>query len=283
MPLGYDTAEPVDLANLTIAENFAEQVNEYCRAAAKAGARVCLSFSPVNRTALTDPSEEAVSAFFQMCNSTFLCPVISDPNAYILDSGWFYDSNFHLNSAGAVVRTCALAEDILAYLGCYEEVAYDLPEMPDSIAAAYESTAETSHFTFEAIANQTGETLGWRISGLTGSGLARTELTVPSAYEGKPVVGFTPDALSGASALEQLRLPESIESLPDGLFRECSALTQLILEHRSQPCSVTEHTFDGTGQVKVFVPSEAYAMYRDGAGCETNLWALYLDRVFPYG
>ena len=282
MPLGYDTAAPVDLAAVSISEGFAEQVKRYCRAAERAGARVCLSFSPVNRTALTDPSQEAVNAYFRLCNSTFDCPVISDPNAYLLDSGWFYDSNFHLNSAGAAVRTCILAEDILPWLGCYEEVAYDLPEMPPSIAPAYESAAETEHFTFEPIAGQSGVTLGWRISGLTPSGLARTELTVPAAYEGKPVAGFTADALSGAAALEQLRLPGSVESLPDGLFRECPALTRLVLEHRSQPCSVTEHTFDGAGQVKVFVPSEVYPLYRDGAGCETNPWALYLDRVYPF-
>ena len=281
MALGYDTSAPVDLASLTVAEDFARQVNSYCRTAAEAGARVCLSFSPMNRTALTDHSQEAVNSYFQLCNSTFVCPVISDPNSYILDSGWFYDSNFHLNSAGTVVRTCTLAEDILAYLGCYEEVVYDLPDMPDSIAAVYESTVEAGHFTFEPIADQTGGTLGYRISGLTGSGLARTELTAPAAYEGKPVVGFTADALSGASALERLRLPESIESLPDGLFRECPSLTQLILEHSNQPCSVTEHTFDSANQVKVFVPSEAYSMYRDGFGCETNSWALYLDRIYP--
>ena len=282
MTLGFDTAEPVDLANLAITKDFTEQVNQYCRAAAKAGAQVCLSFSPVNRTSLTDASQEAVGAFFRLCASTFNCPVISDPNLYILDSGWFYDSNFHLNSAGAVVRTCALAQDILLYLGCYEKVTYDLPEIPASIAASYESTAETGHFIYEAITGQNGETLGFRISGLTESGLAQTELTAPALYEGKPVVGFTQDALSGAAALTQLRLPESIEGLPDGLFRECSALTQLILEHRSKPCSVTEHTFDAAGQVKVFVPSEAYSMYRDGYGCESSPWTPYLDRLFPY-
>ena len=282
MALGYDTAAPVDLAAVDISEDFAEQVNQYCRTAEKAGARVGLSFSPMNRTALTDRSQEAVNAYFQLCNSTFICPVISDPNSYILDSGWFYDSNFHLNSAGAIVRTRTLAEDILAWLGCYEEVVYDFPEMPSSIAAPYASTAETGCFTFEPISDQNGETLGYRISGLTGSGLARTELTAPAVYDGRPVVGFTANALAGASTLEQLRLPESIESLPDGLFRECPALTQLILEHRNQPCSVTEHTFDFAGQVKVFVPSEAYTMYRDGFGCETNPWAPYLDRVYPF-
>lgn len=282
MALGYDTAASVDLAAVTIDEDFARQVNRYCQAAEKSGARVCLSFSPVNRTALAGDAQGSVSSFFQLCNSSFDSLVISNPNSYILDSGWFYDSNFHLNSAGAVVRTYTLAEDILAYLGCYEDMVYDLPEMPGSIAAAYESTAETGYFSYEAIADQNGGALGYRISGLTQSGLSRTELTVPAAYDGRPVVGFTTDALAGAAALEQLRLPESIESLPDGLFRECPALTRLILEHRSQPCSVTEHTFDFAGQVKVFVPSEAYSMYRDGAGCETNPWEPYLDQVYPF-
>lgn len=282
MPLGYDTAAPVDLAAVTVAEDFAQQVNKYCQEVEKVGARVCLSFSPVNRTALVGDVQESTNTFFHLCNSTFDCPVISNPNSYIMDSGWFYDSNFHLNSAGAVVRTCTLAEDILAYLGCYKEMVYDLPEMPGSIAAAYESTAEAGYFSYEAIADQNGSALGYRISGLTQSGLVRTELTVPAAYEGRPVVGFTTDALAGAVVLEQLRLPESIESLPDGLFRECPVLTQLILEHRSQPCSVTEHTFDFADQVKVFVPSEVYSMYRDGVGCETNPWARYLDRVYPF-
>ena len=221
MPLGYDTAKPVDLAGLTIAEEFAEQVNEYCRRAEKAGARVCLSFSPVNRTALTDSSPEAVNAWFRLCNSTFDCPVISDPNAYILDSGWFYDSNFHLNSAGAVVRTCALAEDILAYLGCYEEVAYGLPEMPDSIAPAYESTAETGFFTYEAITDQNGGTLGYRISGLTESGLARTVSSVRlrgqaggGLYARRPVRR----GRAGAAAAPRVHREPARRPVP-GLFR----------------------------------------------------------------
>ena len=282
MTLGFDTAAPVDFAAVTISDDFAEQVNEYCQKAQEAGAQVWLSFSPVNRNALTGNVAESVKSFFGLCNTTFACPIISDPNTYIMDSGWFYDSNFHLNSAGAVVRTCALAEDILAWLGCYEKIGHELPEMPAHIGTSYESTAETGHFTYEAITDTNGMTLGYRISGLTDTGREQSELTVPSAYEGQPVVGIAEDALSGAALLEQLRIPESIEGLPDNLFRECTALTQLILEHRNQPCSVTAHTFDGADQVKVFVPAQAYAMYRDGHGCESNPWAPFIDRIYTF-
>lgn len=282
MPLGYDTAAPVDLAAVTVAQDFAQQVNDYCKAARSAGAQVYLSFSPVNRTALVGEEQETVSTFFEMCNTTFDCPIISDPRNYIMDSGWFYDSNFHLNSAGAVVRTCLLTEDILAWLGCYGELAYDLPPMPGSAAASYESAGDAAWFEYESIANQNGETLGYLISGLSESGRDRTELTVPAQYQGKPVVGLTTDSLANAAVLEILRLPETVESLPDGLFGQCPSIKQLILEHTSRLCAVTDHTFDGADQLKVFVPSEAFSMYRDGDGCETNLWAQYLERIYPY-
>lgn len=282
MPLGYDTAAPVDLAAVTVAEDFAQQVNEYCQKARRAGTQVYLSFSPVNRTALVGEEQEAVRTFFELCNTTFDCPVISDQRSYIMDSGWFYDTNFHLNSAGAVVRTCLLTEDILAQLGCYEEVTYDLPPMPGSAAAEYESTGEADWFVFEGIKDQNGQVLGYLISGLSSSGLERTELTAPAQYLGKPVVGLTADSLVNASALEILRLPETIESLPDGLFHRIPSIKQLILEHKTRLCAVTDHTFDSADQLKIFVPAEAFALYRDGDGCETNLWAQYLDRIYPY-
>lgn len=282
MTLGFDTAAPVDLASVTIEEKFAQQVNDYCQAAQAAGAQVWLSFSPVNRSALTGDVDASVRSYFQLCNSVFHCPIISDPNTYIMDSGWFYDSNFHLNSAGAQVRTCALAEDILAWLGCYAELGYDLPDMPAHMGISYGTTAETGYFTYQAITGADGNAMGYRISGLTETGLEQTDLMIPAAYEGRPVVGMTADALAGATRLQRLRIPESVEELPDGVFRECTALLQLILEHRNQPCTVTRHTFDGADQIQIYVPEEAYAMYRDGFGCETNLWAPYLDRITSF-
>ena len=282
MTLGYDTTAPVDLAAVSVGADFAKQVNDYCEKAESAGAQVWLSFSPVNRSALTGDEKTTVSTFFRMCNDTFHCPIISDPNTYIMESGWFYDSNFHLNSAGAIIRTYSLAEDILAWLGCYEELVYELPEMPAFMGPSYDTPTETGHFTYDPITDPKGETIGYQISGLTDSGMEQKELAIPAAYRDKAVVGILEDALSDAIALEQLRIPESVEGLPDNLFRNCKALTQLILEHRSTPCSVTAHTFDGADQVRIFVPAEAYTMYRDGFGCETNPWAPYIDRVYSF-
>ena len=35
----------------------------------------------------------------------------------------------------------------------------------------------------------------------------------------------------------------------------------------------------GAEQLRIFVPREAYHLYRDGYGCEENVWTVWLDRI----
>lgn len=282
MSVGYDTATPIDLGELTVAPDFAEQVNAYCAKAEAKGAKVVMSFSPMNRSAMKNHSEESVRSYFDLCNQTFDCPIISNPNDYILPSGWFYDNNFHLNDEGAKLRTYQLATDLLTFLGTYEPLNFEMPVMPGTAVEAPKPVADEGEFLFEAMEGPEGRTVAYLVSGVTEKGLGSNILHLPAAYKGLPVVGFLPDALDQAGTLEELWLPESIESLPDGLFRNCKALTRLMLEHTGGICTVTEHTFDGADQLRVHVPEKAYTLYRDGDGCGTNPWAQYLDRIVTY-
>ncbi len=274
MVLGYDTAAPVDFSTLTVQAEFAQQVNEFITLAESKGANVYLSFSPVNRSALTNADTQPL---FDLFAETFHCPIISDPENYVLDSGWFFDSNFHLNSSGARVRTARLAGDILAQLGCYAPVEIESPQMPASIAQVVASEGDEACFQYESIGS------GWRISGLTESGRNQAALTVPATYLGGPVVGLTADALAKASNLEELTLPGSIESIPDGLLAQCPSLQRLILQHTQSIPTITARVFDGADQVKVLVPAQALALYRDGDGCEANPWSEHLDRIYSIG
>lgn len=278
MVLGFDPSSPIDLSTLSFDEDFVRQVNDFCAEAQQKGASVYWSFSPMNRSAVTDASQLVLEDFFARCNQCFLCPIISDPTRYILDSGWFYDSNFHLNSAGAVLRTQMLAADILTALGCCQALSFDVPEMPASIAAPLKEQAGDDGFLFTPVDN--GD--GWLVSGLNETGLQAATLTVPSTHDGLPVVGFAEGALAKATQLEELRLPPSILFLPEGVFRGSASLSRLILEHTDIPCAIDAHTLDDVPQVHIFVPKQAYSLYRDGYGCQQNLWAAYLDRIFTY-
>ena len=278
LPLGYDTSSPVDLREARVSADFAAQIKAYCEEAKKAGAKVCVSFSPVNALAVLDSSPEAVKAFFDEINRAFPCPVISDPRRYVLDSAWFYDSNFHLNSAGAQIRTVLLAEDILAQLGCCEAVDYPLPTIPASAYQAAETAGDAADFVLEPFAAGAG----WQVTGLRPEAKEKSELALPASFEGKPVVGFTAGAFAGADQLEELRLPGSIETIPDNAFVGCPSLKRLMLLHENAPCGVSEHSFAGEETLRVYVPAAAYPMYRDGFGCEANPWTVFLDRVYPY-
>ena len=279
MQLGYDTTAPIDLAAVTVEEAFRDEVNDFIRHAEKVNASVAISFSPMNRSALVDGSDESVSSFFTTVNEAFSAPVISDPNDYILNSGWFYDTNLHLNSAGAEVRTAMLAQDILTYLGCRTAIECKLPGMPQPVrteTAQVEGTQDA--FTFAALDNGAG----YLVSGLTDTGRSLETLTVPSSYAGKPVVGFAEDALNGVENLVELFLPESVEGLPDRLFAEAPHLQRLVFLHRSTLPQVSAHAFDGIPGLRVFVPAEDYTLYRDGGGCAVNPWEDDLDRIITY-
>ena len=278
MPLGYDPAKLIDLGGVTMDGDFAAQVRDFCRHAARRGARVCLSFSPMNASALVDGGEEAVNAFFTAVYDSVPCPVISDPNRYILDSAWFYDSNFHLNTPGAAVRTYLLAQDLLAYLGCYTRVAFDLPSAPPSAAPALPEGEDNGDFLFAP----TADGLGFLVDGVSGQGLEKDSLAVPPLHEGKPVVGFASGALDRARQVRELTVPAAVAELPSGLFACCPQLERLIFTARSSPCQVYPDSFAGADRLRVLVPAADYVLYRDGVGCESNPWAQFLDRVVKY-
>lgn len=278
MMLGCDTASPIKLNEVNIEQAFAEQVNDYINTARRSGAEIVMTFAPMNRSAMTAYNDQDLLAYFTLLNSAFDCRLISDPHNYVMDSGWFYDSNFHLNSAGAKVRTVQLAKDLLADFGCCEPVNIELPDMPASIAQAVQDSADTADFLFERFENTNTLT----VIGLTEQGAAKTELAIPSSYRGMPVAAIAADALEEADQLVELSIPASIEYLPDGLFSGCHSLERLVLEHTSAPCTITAHSMDGAEDVQIFVPQEAYPGYRDGYGCEANLWEPYIRQMNTY-
>lgn len=274
MALGYDTGNPIDLSGVVFEEAFCDQVEDYVSAAEKRGAKVLMSFSPMNRSAMASTDPQVIYDFFLRCRDTFCVRMISDPNDYIMESGWFYDSNFHLNSAGAKLRTYQLACDLLTHLGYFQILEYELPEMPPSITKIEITDTSTDDFLFEAI----GEN-GYQVSGLTEHGASKETLVLPSVYNGKPVVGFGAEVFAENKILRELTIPASIESIPDRAFYGCTSLIRLVLLHTQSTPTVGEQLLDGTENLTICVPSSAYSLYRDGAGCASNPWEQYLNII----
>lgn len=277
MALLYDSSNEIDFSKVTVSDEFAGHFKSYCLRAESVGARVFISFSPVNRSAVKNLSNESVLQFFNLIKSTFPCPVISDPNKYIMDSGWFYDSNFHLNSEGARLRTLMLSQDILSELGCTSPIEKDLPVMPKPLNRIQATKGDDGAFTYAPLGD------AYCISGLTSYGKVRSSLTIPSTHQGKSVVSISENALENCDVLETITIPACIESIPDNLFIGCPALTRIVLTHTDRPCEISEHSFDGvSSSLHILVPESAINFYREGYGCTENKWEKYLDMLETY-
>ena len=277
MIMGYDTSAPIDLAGIVYEPAFVEQVNDYIASAQQKGAAVLMSFAPMNRGAVVDASEDTVYDFFCGLQKTFHCQVISNPNHYIMDSGWFYDSNFHLNDAGTQIRTHTLALDLLNYLGYYQEIEFQKPDMPASIAQVGTDTTGSEDFLFEPL----GEN-GLILVGVKEESLGKSQLMVPSFHQGKVVVSIDANAFAGNTALTALTIPATVESIPDGAFAGCTGLKTLTLLHTENPPTVGKGLLEGAENLTIRVPSGAYHLYRDGAGCAANVWEPYLSHIETY-
>lgn len=112
------------------------------------------------------------------------------------------------------------------------------------------------------------------VTGLTGEGLAQTALTVPSAWEGKPVSAIGPGAFRGADALREITIQPNIRTIADGAFDGCAALERIVLQSpRPSACRVGQGLLNGTG-AEIRVPREALSAYRTD-----YFWSVYGGRI----
>lgn len=117
MPGGYDTNTPIDFEEDMVSPEFAEILNEYSEAAAGRGAVVYYHFPPMNGRAVGADADAKAPQFAEHLTRILVCKVLGDPRDSIMDSGYFFDTNFHLNDEGRMVFTGRLIRDLKAELG----------------------------------------------------------------------------------------------------------------------------------------------------------------------
>lgn len=71
---------------------------------------------PDRKGELTAPEEEFVKAKEEL-TKRLSCPVISDYRDYMFDYNLFYNTDLHLTTEGAALRTQQLIEDLQQWMG----------------------------------------------------------------------------------------------------------------------------------------------------------------------
>ena len=118
MPGGVDTNTPIRFDENVYGEEWLSAVNAYAAAVSEKGAVLWYHFPPMNAAALAEGTTEEQIVFYQKKLAEELnFPVLGDARDCLLDSKWFYDTNFHLNASGKELFTSQLIRDIKAELG----------------------------------------------------------------------------------------------------------------------------------------------------------------------
>lgn len=203
MPTLYDASMPVSLTPALLDEEFVRYLNAYADDCTRRGASVYFGFSPINADAVVSTDEDK-AAFCAALSEQLTFPLLSNIDDYILDSAYFYDTNFHLNSCGALQRTSLLADDLLSVLGKHAYTPkYEPPERSDDyVAQPSETDDNAQYFVFDEVQG------GLSIVGLSEAGKTQTTLTIPSSADGKAVVLIGDNAFAGSDVLERVVIGE---------------------------------------------------------------------------
>ena len=269
---GYDPNHTISFSHDVIAQDFIDELNDFAREVYARGGRVCYHFSPMNAAALTPGTAQTdVDSYYDHLQSQLLFPILGDPNRCILDSGWFYDSNFHLNASGSTVFTKLLTEDIKLYLEDTSPTDVSLPAMPVPPAAEIQGDdSDAGLFTYRR------EDGGWIAERLTAEGRAAAELTVPTHYQGEPVTGMDRGLFAGNTTVIRITFQPNVGTLYDGMFRGCIGLRELVLTgERPSDYAVGDGLMDGA-RFMIYVPDSAVDSYR-----RNYFWQAYDAWLLP--
>ncbi len=259
MPTKYDPSMPVSLTPDLLDEEFVRYLNAYADDCTRRGATVYFGFSPINADAVMSTDGDK-AAFCAALSEQLTFPLLSNIDEYILDADYFYDTNFHLNSVGALQRTSLLADDLLRVLGkCAQTPKYEPPEHPDEEASPpIETDDNAQYFVFEEIDG------GLSIVGLSDTGKTQKTLTIPRGANGKAVVLIGDNAFAGSDVLERVVIGEqaAVTAFTAESLSNCPALRAIEIHVPPYELPMDAEAVKKMPQgCFVYVPEEAYSEF----------------------
>ncbi len=264
MTLDYDPGQIISLDPSILDGEFVDYVNDYIGKAKDKGASVYFTYSPINRLAL-DPNttDDSLWEFYDHLSRTLDCEVITNIHDCIMDAGYFYDTNFHLNDSGVIVRTASLIKDLRRALGITTPVYIEIPPIPEKPEIDIldpdnpEASLDADCFIYEEYGN------GLAIIGVSEKGKTATELTVPAFYEGKQVMAIGEYAFREATSLKRLTINRNISYIYNKAFAGCVTLSTVRINSTGDDILVSnEHLMDETASSLQFsVSSENFTSF----------------------
>lgn len=216
MQFYYDPNTVIDLSPDIVSDDFIDYLNAYIDHCTRRGAKVYFSWCPMNEMALKEGTTvDTMYAFSDYLRSKINCKFISYIDSYVMEAGYFYDTNYHLNDAGVILRTKTLIEDIYVEQGNFNLVDVEVPEapaLPQLDTKFFGEDENAKYFTYTQLENG-----AMAITGLTELGKAQETLTVPLGAEYCKVTTIMADAFANSNVKSLIITADSnLRNLMDG-------------------------------------------------------------------
>ena len=267
MSEGYDVSTPISFSHDVIDDDFIDYINTYAKKLQDRGATVFFSFCPMNGSALeSGTTKEKITDYYNYLREKLDFDVLGNPESRIMESGWFYDSNFHLNASGAIYYTRRLALDIKAATEDFTPVTIEIPNMPlipnnpdgeSGVSAEFAKAAELFNLTLHSAYN--GKRV-WRIDGLTTNGAALSEIEIPDMIAGIPVTEIGANVFAGNTNIKKITFGVNVNTVETGAFRGCYSLEGIyITSYDPDSYHPAKDVLDGADNCSFYLPEEVYA------------------------
>jgi hypothetical protein len=260
MLLNYSPNHMINLDPSILSDDFAEYLNKFVKFAKSKGATVYFDFPPMNRLGVIQYGDsDAIYEFYLYLAKSFDCEIIGNITSYIIDERYFYDSNYHLNDSGVLIRTALLTEDIKRALDIAVPVAIELlapPEKPvdENISG---DDVYSEYFLYEPYAG------GLIIAGISDTAKNMSDLTVPRFADGKPVLAIGEKAFAGCNMLTKVVINDNIAQFYDYVFDGCERLEMIIFNAvNANAVAVGDNFLGGVKEsCKIYVPRESFGNF----------------------
>lgn len=264
MDTRYDVNMPINFAEDVIAPDFIDYMNLFNERVTKKGATLYYHYSPMNRLAVQDQYLE----YHKYIQSKLDFQILGFPNSSIMDYEYFYDTNFHLNNAGAINFTRNMIKDLKWLTNDTSEINFPYAKKPISPSDEARDGDNTDVGCFEYEVNEDRAVV-------TGLAEIKETMTIPYKYQEKKVVSFAKTTFNDVNGIKTVRIQDNISSINDGSFVNCGDLKRIEI-YNTLPSSIRvgRKLLEGT-TADIFVPKESLSLYK------TNyFWSEYSSRIY---
>ena len=249
----YDPTKKISFSKDILQEDFVSYVNDFASYARSRGASLYYHFGPMNPKAVED--KEDIDDYYDYLKEKLDFDLSGNPYDALLNEGYFYDTNYHLNGAGKRMFTKQLAKDIKLLLE--DRSPTNIEDVPVPAIPSQEETdgdnSDADDFLYQEKEDGTYQILSLKKE--------KENIVVPYRYQGKRITGLDASVFASHPGIKEITIQNNIRSLLDYSFTGCSGLEKIHLKNPI-PSSIRigNNLLDGT-DADIYVPHESYSLY----------------------